>query len=86
MDRPILDGDDDDGGFVRVHCAKGTDTIVGATVVAPRAGEMINELTLAMHAGVGLGTVARVVHPYPTAGEGVMQAGLGYIRANWKRL
>ena len=47
---------------------------------------MINEITLAMHAGVGLGVVARVVHPYPTAGEGVMQAGLGYIRANWKRL
>ena len=86
MDRPILDGDDDDGGFVRVHCAKGSDTIVGATIVAPRACEMINEITLAMHAGVGLGVVARVVHPYPTAGEGVMQAGLGYIRANWKRL
>ena len=59
---------------------------VGGTVVAARAGEIVNEITLAMQAGVGLGVVARVIHPYPTTAEGVMQAGLGYIRANWAKL
>ena len=43
-------------------------------------------MTLAMQAGVGLGAVARVIHPYPTVGEGVMQAGLGYIRRHWAKL
>jgi pyruvate/2-oxoglutarate dehydrogenase complex dihydrolipoamide dehydrogenase (E3) component len=70
----------------QVHCRKGTDQIVGGTVVAARAGEIVNELTLAMQAGVGLGAVARVIHPYPTTAEGVMQAGLGFIRANWAKL
>ncbi|KOO33592.1 pyridine nucleotide-disulfide oxidoreductase dimerization region, partial [Chrysochromulina tobinii] len=65
-----------DGGFVEIHCKQGTGTIVGATVVAANAGDMISEITLAMQAGVGLDVVARVIHPYPTAAEGVMQAGL----------
>lgn len=73
-------------GLVKIHCAKGTDTIVGGCVVGSRAGDIINEVTLAMQAGVGLGVVARVIHPYPTQAEGVMQAALGYIRANWAKL
>ena len=85
-DRAILEGEAEQQGFVKVHCAKGTDRIVGGTVVAARAGEIVNEITLAMQAGVGLGLVARVIHPYPTTAEGVMQAGLGYIRANWAKL
>lgn len=85
-DRAILEGEAVQQGFVKVHCAKGTERIVGGTVVAARAGEIVNEITLAMHAGVGLGVVARVIHPYPTTAEGVMQAGLGYIRANWAKL
>ena len=74
-----------DGGFVEIHCKQGTGTIVGATVVAANAGDMISEITLAMQAGVGLDVVARVIHPYPTAAEGVMQAGLGYIRKHWAK-
>ena len=35
-------------GFVKIHVLKGTDTILGATIVAPCAGEMISELTVAM--------------------------------------
>ena len=46
--------------------AQDTDIIVGATIVASRAGEMVNEITMAMQNGIGLGAVARVVHPYPT--------------------
>ena len=55
-------------------------------VQAPRAGEIISELTLAMQEGVGLGRVARVIHPYPTQGEAVMGCGLQYIRKHWQRL
>ncbi|MDP1768695.1 MAG: mercuric reductase, partial [Nitrospirota bacterium] len=41
VDRAILDGEDE--GFARIHIQKGTDKIVGATIVAAHAGEMINE-------------------------------------------
>src|SRR5206468_3427102 len=53
VDRAVLDGETD--GFVKVHVRKGSDTIVGATIVASHAGEMISELTTAIAAGVGLG-------------------------------
>ncbi len=67
VDRAILDGEDN--GFARVHVKKGTDQILGATIVASHAGDMINEYTLAMKAGVGLGTISGVIHPYPTQAE-----------------
>jgi pyruvate/2-oxoglutarate dehydrogenase complex dihydrolipoamide dehydrogenase (E3) component len=67
VDRAILDGQDE--GFARVHVKKGTDTIVGATIVATHAGDMISELTLAMKAGIGLSTISGTIHPYPTQAE-----------------
>ncbi len=67
VDRAILDDEDD--GFARVHVKKGTDTIVGATIVAAHAGDMISEFTVAMKGGLGLGTIARTIHPYPTQAE-----------------
>ncbi len=67
VDRALLDGEAE--GFARVHLKKGTDTILGATIVARHAGEMISELTLAMTAGVGLGAIGRTIHPYPTQAE-----------------
>ena len=67
VDRAILDGEDE--GFARVHVQKGTDKIVGATVVAAHAGDIISEFTLAMKAGLGLKTLASTIHPYPTQGE-----------------
>ena len=79
-----LEDEDEDRGFVHVLCRKGTDEIVGATVCANRAGEIINEISLAIQAKVGLGTLARVIHPYPTTSEAVMQCGLQWIRARWK--
>jgi len=85
-DRAILDGEAGGGGFVEVLCKKGTDTIVGATAVAPHAGEMISELTLAIKARIGLEAIGRVIHPYPTASEAVMGCGLGYVRAHWAML
>lgn len=73
VDRAILGGETD--GYVKVLTAKGTDKIVGATVVAPNAGDMIGELSLAMTHGLGLGKVASAIHPYPTIGEAVRKAG-----------
>ena len=49
VDRAVPDGEE--GGFVKIHVHEGTDRIVGATIVARHAGEMINEITLAMVAG-----------------------------------
>ena len=67
VDRAILDGEDK--GFARVHVKKGTDKILGATIVAAHAGDLINTFSLAMKAGVGLGTLTRIIHPYPTQAE-----------------
>ncbi len=73
VDRAIADGEED--GFVKVHAKKGTGRILGATIVARHAGEMLNEITLAMVNGVGLGKLSSVIHPYPTQAEAIRQVG-----------
>ena len=78
VDRAVLDGEDD--GFLRVHLKKGSDRIVGATLVATHAGDMISELTLAMTAGIGLGAIAGTIHPYPTQAEVIKKAADAYNR------
>ncbi|HSB44557.1 MAG TPA: mercuric reductase [Nitrospira sp.] len=67
VDRAILDGED--AGFARIHIQKGTDKIVGATIVAAHAGEMISEFSVLMKAGAGAKTLAGTIHPYPTQAE-----------------
>lgn len=67
VDRAILDGEDE--GFARVHIQKGTDKILGATIVATHAGDMISEFSVAMKAGVGAKIIAGTIHPYPTQAE-----------------
>ena len=76
VDRAIADGEDD--GFVRIHTRTGTDEILGATIVAGHAGEMISEVTLAMVGHVGLGTLANVIHPYPTQADALRRAAFQY--------
>ena len=73
VDRAILESDDD--GFLDVYVKKGTDEILGATMVCRHAGDMISEITVAMAAGAGLGTIARAIHPYPTQAEAIKKAG-----------
>jgi len=73
VDRAICDGDTE--GFVKIHCKKGTDEILGATIVNPNAGNMISEITLAIQNKIGLGTLANVIHPYPTQAEAIRQCG-----------
>ena len=73
VDRAILDGETD--GFVRVYCKKGSDQILGATIVAAHAGDMIGEIVMAMKHRIGLGKIASVIHPYPTQTEAVRKLG-----------
>ncbi len=69
VDRAVLEGEEE--GFVKVHVKKGSDRIVGATVVARNAGDMICEITLAMTHGLGLKKIGATIHPYPTQAEAV---------------
>ncbi|MEX0726421.1 MAG: mercuric reductase [Planctomycetaceae bacterium] len=73
VDRAILDGDD--SGFVKVHVKKGSDAIVGATIVAGHAGDLISEITLAMTHGLGLSKIGNTIHPYPTQAEAIRKLG-----------
>ncbi len=76
VDRAVLDGED--SGFLRVHHEKGR--ILGATMVAEHAGDMIGELALAITAGVGLSQISGTIHPYPTQAEIIRKVGDAYRR------
>ncbi len=78
VDRAVLEGDTE--GFVKIHTQAGKDTILGATIVTRHAGEMISELTLAMVGDLGLGTLARTIHTYPTQAEAIKRAADAYNR------
>lgn len=78
VDRAIIDGEDE--GFVKIHVKKGSDKILGATIVARHAGDMISEITLAMVNNIGLGKIASVIHPYPTQADAIRKAGDAYNR------
>ena len=68
-DRALTEGEDE--GFVRIHLKKGSDLIVGATIVGRHAGDMISELSVAMARKAGLGVISSVIHPYPTLAEAI---------------
>lgn len=73
IDRAILAGETE--GFVKVQTRKGTDQIVGATIVAPHAGDLISEITVAMKHGIGLKQIGSTIHPYPTQAEAIRKLG-----------
>ena len=83
-DRAILDGDTN--GLVKIYCQKNSGVIVGAAVIASRAGEMINEITLAMKHDLTLQNIGRNIHCYPTTGEAIMSCGIQLINSKWKKL
>jgi pyruvate/2-oxoglutarate dehydrogenase complex dihydrolipoamide dehydrogenase (E3) component len=78
-DRAVADGETE--GFVKVHVKKGSDKILGATIVARTAGDMINEITLAIEKGIGLGALGNVIHPYPTQAEAIARVAGLYTRS-----
>ena len=67
VDRAVADGEEE--GLLKIHVRKGTGEILGATIVARHAGEMINEVSLAIVHRIGLGGISSVIHPYPTQAE-----------------
>jgi pyruvate/2-oxoglutarate dehydrogenase complex dihydrolipoamide dehydrogenase (E3) component len=78
VDRARTDGETE--GFVRVHLQAGGDTLLGATIVGPHAGDVISQVTQAMTAGMGLGKIGTVVFPYPTLAEALRKAADAYGR------
>lgn len=72
VDRAVLDGAEE--GFLRLHIQKGKDRILGATVVAEHAGDLLAELSLAVTAKVGLSKIAGTILPYPTQAEVIKKA------------
>jgi pyruvate/2-oxoglutarate dehydrogenase complex dihydrolipoamide dehydrogenase (E3) component len=78
VDRAVLDGEDE--GFVKVRVRRRGGRIVSATIVARHAGEMLPGLALAVAAGIPLGRLAAVIHPYPTQAEAVRR-----IADAWQR-
>ena len=78
LDRAMTDSETD--GFVKLHTKRGTGRIVGGTIVAPRAGELISEVSVAMAAGMRLGALAQAIHPYPTYAEAIRKCGDAYNR------
>jgi pyruvate/2-oxoglutarate dehydrogenase complex dihydrolipoamide dehydrogenase (E3) component len=76
-DRGRADGDD---GFVKIYVKKGSDKILGATIVGRHAGEMISEITATMIAGRGLSTLSQTIHPYPTQAEAIKKTADAWNR------
>eukprot|EP00803_Ostreobium_quekettii_P011404 evm.model.scf_473.8 EVM.evm.TU.scf_473.8 scf_473:42951-44930(-) len=83
VDRAICEGQEE--GFVKIYVKEGTDKILGATVVAHNAGDMISEISVAMQAGFGLGSIAHVIHPYPTQAEAIRLCGDLYNKTRLTR-
>ncbi len=78
VDRAILDGEEE--GFARVHYDRKSGKILGGTIVARHAGEMISELTLAITNGLKMGALSATIHPYPTQAEVLRKIGDVYNR------
>ena len=78
VDRAIADGET--AGFLKILHRKGSDRILGATIVAAHAGEMISEITLSIVTKQGLNQLSGVIHPYPTQAEAIKKAADAYRR------
>ncbi len=78
VDRALTDGESE--GFLNLIHDRRSDRILGATIVARHAGEMISELTLAIATRQGLSAIANVIHPYPTQAEAIKKAADAYRR------
>ncbi len=77
VERAFIDGEEE--GFAAFYTRKGRGEIVGATLVAAHAGEMISELTLAITNKLTMKALAETVHCYPTQAEVFQRLALEYI-------
>ena len=78
LDRAVAEGVN--RGFVKLLVAPGKDRILGATIVAAGAGEMLAEIVLAMKHGLGLNKILGTIHAYPTLAEANK-----YAAGEWKK-
>ncbi|MBE9203421.1 mercuric reductase [Synechocystis salina LEGE 06099] len=78
VDRAIAAGETE--GFLKIIHIANSDEILGATIVAPHAGEMISEITTAIVNKIGLSKLSSVIHPYPTQAEAIKKAADAYRR------
>jgi pyruvate/2-oxoglutarate dehydrogenase complex dihydrolipoamide dehydrogenase (E3) component/uncharacterized membrane protein YdjX (TVP38/TMEM64 family) len=78
LDRAIADGTD--YGFIKVITPRGSDRILGATVVGADAGNLLAEFVLAMKHGLGLGKLQSTIHVYPTQAEANK-----YVAGEWRK-
>lgn len=79
VERAFIDGEEE--GFAAIYTRKGTGEIVGATLVAAHAGEMISELTLAVTSKLPMEALAETVHCYPTQAEVFQRIALEYVKS-----
>ena len=70
VDRAVCENDRD--GFIKI-VTKRNGAIVGATMVASRAGEAISEMVFAVAKGWRLTDIAGTIHPYPTYSTAIQQ-------------
>ena len=78
LDRAITDGAT--RGFIKILTVPGKDRILGVTIVAEHAGELLAEYVLAMKHGLGLNKILGTIHTYPTLAEANK-----YAAGEWKR-
>lgn len=78
VDRAITDSQDD--GFVKIYVKDGTDEIVGSTIVASRASEMINEMSVIMSSGIGMRQLAAILHSYPSLSDAIRLAAVAFVK------
>lgn len=86
VDRAMTDSQTE--GFVTIHLKRGSDRIVGATIVASHAGDMLNQITIAMVAKIGLKGLSAIIFPYPTQSEAIKKLADRHFAADltgWKR-
>lgn len=78
VDRAIADGRTD--GFARLALSSNGSRVLGATIVGPRAGESIAEMTLAVRRRMRVSDLAATIHAYPTYADGPWNAAVDEVR------
>ncbi len=76
VDRAVVESAE--SGFAKILVAKGTDEIIGVTLVCESAGDLLHEFVLAMKYGIGLGKISATTHAYPTFAELARKVGDKY--------
>lgn len=83
-DRAVLDGETT--GFVKLHVRAGSDLILGATVMANHAGDMISEVAVAIASQKGVTALAQSIHPFPTQAEAIRSNAAELVKAMKKKV